>query len=57
MRKVKIRKHHKMNVFFAVVLAVLILYTTLMFGLFLLGLNISLKHPLDVEIYSNIFAF
>ncbi len=56
MRKVKIRKHHKMNLFFAVILAVLVLYTTLMFGLFLMGINISLKHPLDVEVYSNIFG-
>lgn len=45
-----------MNVFFIAVLVVLILYTTLMFGMFLLGLNISLKHPLDVEVNSNIFG-
>ena len=56
MRNVKIRKQRKMNVFFAVILVVLIAYTTLMFGLFLLGLNISLKHPLDVEVDSNIFG-
>ena len=56
MRNMKIRKHRKMNVFFAVILAVLILYTSLMFGLFLLGINISLKHPIDVDVYSNIFG-
>lgn len=49
-------KHTKMNVFFIAVLVILILYTTLMFGLFLLGLNISLKQFLDVEVNSNIFG-
>ena len=49
-------KHSKMNVFFAVILIVLILYTVLMFGLFLLGINISLKQYLDVEVKSNIFG-
>ena len=49
-------KHTKMNVFFIAILVVLILYTTLMFGLFLLGLNISLKQFLDVEVNSNIFG-
>jgi multiple sugar transport system permease protein len=56
MRNIKIRKHRKMNVFFAAILVVLILYTALMFGLFLLGINISLKHPIDVDVYSNIFG-
>lgn len=56
MRKSKLKKQGKMNAFFAIVLVVLIAYTTLMFGLFLLGINISLKHPLDVEIDSNIFG-
>ena len=49
-------KHTKMNVFFIAILVILILYTTLMFGLFLLGLNISLKQFLDVEVNSNIFG-
>lgn len=56
MRKVKMKKQTKMNVPFIIILVVLILYTTLMFGMFLLGLNISLKHPLDVEVDSNIFG-
>lgn len=56
MRSTKLKKRSNMNVFFAIILVVLILYTTLMFGLFALGLNISLKHPLDVEVDSNIFG-
>ena len=56
MRKSTTKKHTKMNVFFIAILVVLILYTSLMFGLFLLGLNISLKQFLDVEVNSNIFG-
>ena len=56
MRTKKAMNHKKMNAFFAIILVVLILYTTLMFGLFLLGLNISLKQYLDVEVGSNIFG-
>ena len=56
MRKNTARKHRKMNAFFIVILVVLILYTALMFGLFAMGLNISLKQYLDVEVGSNIFG-
>ena len=56
MRTKKATKHNRMNAFFAIILVVLILYTALMFGLFLLGLNISLKQYLDVEVGSNIFG-
>lgn len=56
MRDIKMKKKNKINVFFVIVLFVLILYTALMFGMFLLGINISLKHPLDVEVNSNIFG-
>ncbi len=45
-----------MNVFFTVILIVLIAYTVLMFGLLLMGLNISLKQYNDVERNSNIFG-
>ena len=45
-----------MNLFFGIVLAVLVLYTVLMFGLFIMGINISLKQYLDVEVGSNIFG-
>ena len=45
-----------MNLFFGIVLTVLILYTVLMFGLFIMGINISLKQYLDVEVGSNIFG-
>ena len=56
MRNIKIKKHSKMNVFFTVVLITLVLYTVLMFGLFLLGVNISLKHYQDIERNNNIFG-
>ena len=56
MRKMKDSRHTKMNVFFAVILVVLILYTALMFGLFIMGINISLKQYLDVEVQTNIFG-
>ena len=56
MRKSKNVQGKKFNVFFAIILIVLILYTALMFGLFIMGLNISLKHYLDVEVKSNIFG-
>lgn len=56
MKTTKTKKRGKMTVFFGVILAVLILYTALMFGLFLMGINISLKQYLDVEIASNIFG-
>lgn len=45
-----------MNVVFWIILVFLILYTTLMFGLFLMGINISLKHPTDVTVHNNIFG-
>lgn len=56
MRKIKASKKSKMNVFFIVILTVLILYTVLMFGLFLMGINISLKHMGDVMGDGNIFG-
>ena len=53
----KIRNHkRKMNVFFIAILLVLILYTALMFSMFLLGINISLKNIFDVNLNPNIFA-
>ena len=42
-------KKSKMAAFFWVVLVVLILYTALMFVLFALGLNISLKHQMQLN--------
>ena len=56
MQNTNSKKRSKLNVFFTVVLVVLILYTVLMFGLFLLGLNISLKHYQDIERDNNIFG-
>ncbi len=55
MKKAKTKKT-KMNWFFAIVLTVLVLYTALMFGLFLLGINISLKQVGDIQVDSNIFG-
>ncbi len=54
MRKIKSRKR-KMNVFFAIVLLALIIYTGLMFLLFIFGINISLKSPYQVDNLSEIF--
>ena len=54
MQNTNSKKRSKLNVFFTIVLVVLILYTVLMFGLFLLGLNISLKHYQDIERDNNI---
>ena len=54
MRKIKNRKN-KMNVFFAIVLLVLVLYTGLMFTLFVFGINISLKSSFQVDTMSEIF--
>ena len=56
MQNTNSKKRSKLNVFFTVVLVVLILYTVLMFGLFLLGVNISLKHYQDIERDNNIFG-
>ena len=56
MRKKIKAKHTKLDAFFTVLLIALILYTVLMFGLFLLGINISLKQYLDVETDGNIFG-
>ena len=50
------KERKKLGWFFGVILGVLILYTALMFGLFIMGINISLKHFLDVEVGSNIFG-
>ena len=54
MRKIKDRKN-KMNVFFAIILLVLVAYTLLMFGLFALGINISLKNWFQIDVLSEIF--
>lgn len=54
MRKIKNRKN-KMNVFFAIVLLVLVLYTGLMFTLFVFGINISLKANTQIELFNEIF--
>ena len=48
-------KSKKLGVFFSIILVVLVLYTALMFGLFIFGINISLKQFLDVE-SGNIFG-
>jgi len=51
--KTKIKKERKkLGWFFGVILGVLILYTTLMFGLLMLGVNMSLKQILDKDIFS-----
>ena len=55
MRKSKLKKRGKMNLFFSVVLVVLILYTVLLFGLFIMGINISLKNYADLK-SGNIFG-
>ena len=54
MRKIKDHKN-KMNVFFAIILLVLVVYTLLMFGLFALGINISLKNWFQIDVLSEIF--
>ena len=56
MQKRKIKDRGRLTVFFAIILVVLILYTALMFGLFVFGLNISLKHYRDVYDNNNIFG-
>lgn len=45
-----------MSVVFWIILVLLISYTALMFGLFLMGINISLKQPTDVTVHNNIFG-
>ena len=45
-----------MNIFFIFVLIILILYTALMFSMFLLGLNTSLKQYSDITLGKNIFG-
>lgn len=54
MRKIKNNKN-RMNVFFAIVLLVLVLYTGLMFTLFVFGINISLKANTQIELFNEIF--
>ena len=56
MATIKRKKHSKFSWPFVIILIVLIAYTALMFGLFIMGINISLKHFLDVEVNSNIFG-
>ena len=54
MRKIK-NKKNRMNVFFALVLLALVLYTGLMFTLFVFGINISLKAKFQVDTMNEIF--
>lgn len=49
MDKSKKAKKSKMTAFFWIILVVLILYTALMFVLFALGINISLKHQMQLN--------
>ncbi len=55
MRKSKSIKS-KLNAFTIAILIMLVLYTTLMFGLFMLGINISFKHESDLELMGNVFG-
>lgn len=49
-------KSRKTNLLFIILFCLLILYTLMMLGLLLLGVNISLKQYLDVEVNGNIFG-
>lgn len=52
----KVEKKGKMNAFFWVVFGVLVAYTLLMFFLFALGLNTSLKPVAQIDSYNDYFG-